>query len=92
MAVTLFFWRILKTPRTKVLLNLCAAIAITCALVIFEGLARNKVSLLNGTVKLTEHAQYRWSRGRRYGRTMCGWEQEDSLKTGEKNWTGTIRC
>ena len=27
----------------KVLINLCAAIAITCVLVIFEGLARRKV-------------------------------------------------
>ena len=41
--VTLFFWRVLKSPRAKVLLNVCAAIAATCALAIVEGLARNKV-------------------------------------------------
>ena len=33
----------------KVLINLCAAIAITCVLAIFEGLARRKVG---GTFKL----------------------------------------
>ncbi|XP_068703997.1 adhesion G protein-coupled receptor B2-like [Montipora foliosa] len=36
-AVTLSFWKILESPRTKVLLNLCAAIALSCALVISEG-------------------------------------------------------
>ncbi|XP_073253880.1 adhesion G protein-coupled receptor B1-like [Porites lutea] len=41
MAVTLFFWRVMKSPRSKVLLNLCTAIAASCTLVIFEGLARN---------------------------------------------------
>ena len=45
MAVTLFFWKVLRSPRAKVLLNLCAAIAVTCALVILEGSARNKVRL-----------------------------------------------
>ena len=43
MAVTLFFWRVMKSPRSKVLLNLCTAIAVSCTLVIFEGLARNTV-------------------------------------------------
>ena len=42
MAVTLFFWRELKGPRVKVLLNLCAAIAFSCAVVILEGQARHK--------------------------------------------------
>lgn len=43
-AVTLFFWRVLKSPRSKVLLNLCAAVAVSCILVISEGSARdNKV-------------------------------------------------
>ncbi|KAL9980408.1 hypothetical protein ACROYT_G008996 [Oculina patagonica] len=43
-AVTLFFWRAVKSPRSKVLLNLCAAVAVFCILVIFEGSARdNKV-------------------------------------------------
>jgi len=42
MTFTLCFWRALKSPRAKVLLNLCVAIAITCALAIFEGLARKK--------------------------------------------------
>ena len=42
--VTLFFWRALKSPRSKVLLNLCAAVAVSCILVISEGSARdNKV-------------------------------------------------
>ena len=45
MAVTLFFWRVMKSPRSKVLLNLCTAIAASCTLVIFEGLARNTVGL-----------------------------------------------
>ena len=45
MAVTLFFWRVMKSPRSKVLLNLCTAIAASCTLVIFEGLARNTVCL-----------------------------------------------
>ena len=41
--VTLFLWRFMKKPRTQtvVLLNLCAAIAITCTLVIGESWARN---------------------------------------------------
>ncbi|XP_068703384.1 adhesion G protein-coupled receptor L4-like isoform X3 [Montipora foliosa] len=43
--VHLCFWRVLKSPRSKVLLNLCAAVAFTCALVISEGKARNKVIL-----------------------------------------------
>ena len=42
MAVTLFFWRDLKGPRVKVLLNLCAAIACSCLLAILEGSARNE--------------------------------------------------
>ncbi|KAM7434940.1 hypothetical protein ABFA07_015043 [Porites harrisoni] len=42
MAVTLFFWRDLKGPRVKVLLNLCAAIACSCILAILEGSARNE--------------------------------------------------
>ena len=42
MAVTLVFWRQLKSPRVKVLLNLCAVIASSCILVILEGSARNK--------------------------------------------------
>lgn len=42
--VTLFFWRALKSPRSKVLLNLCGAVAVSCILVISEGSARdNKV-------------------------------------------------
>ena len=41
MVVTVFFWRAVKSPRAKVLLNLCAAIAICCILVIAEGSARN---------------------------------------------------
>jgi len=39
--VTLFFWRALKSPRSKVLLNLCAAVAVSCILVISEGSARD---------------------------------------------------
>ena len=42
MAVTLVFWRQLKCPRVKVLLNLCAAIGCSCILAILEGSARNK--------------------------------------------------
>lgn len=42
MAVTLFFWRDMKGPRVKVLLNLCAAIACSCILAILEGSARNE--------------------------------------------------
>ncbi|XP_068720459.1 adhesion G protein-coupled receptor L4-like, partial [Montipora capricornis] len=45
LVVHLCFWRVLKSPRSKVLLNLCAAVAFTCALVISEGKARNKVIL-----------------------------------------------
>ncbi|XP_022786826.1 adhesion G protein-coupled receptor L3-like isoform X1 [Stylophora pistillata] len=41
MVVTVIFWRAVKSPRAKVLLNLCAAIAICCILVIGEGSARN---------------------------------------------------
>lgn len=51
-AMFLIFWRELKSPGVKVLLNLCAAIAVSCALVIFEGSARNKVCLLVYTVPL----------------------------------------
>lgn len=40
-AVTLFFWRVLKGPRAKVLLNVCAAIALSCIFVISEGSARD---------------------------------------------------
>ena len=43
-AVHVLFWRILRSPRTKVLLNLCAAVAISCILVISEKSARSKVS------------------------------------------------
>ena len=39
--VTLFFWRAVKSPRAKVLLNLCAAVAVSCILVISEGSARD---------------------------------------------------
>ncbi|KXJ29080.1 uncharacterized protein LOC110252281 [Exaiptasia diaphana] len=38
--VTLFFWRVLKSPRTIVLMNICVAIGIVCILVIAEGTAR----------------------------------------------------
>ena len=55
MAVTVFFWRALKGPRAKVLLNLCAAIAFVCALVIFEGSARDKVCLIIYAVSLLQH-------------------------------------
>ena len=42
--VTLMFWRAVKSPRSKVLLNLCVAVASSCIFVIFEGSARgNKV-------------------------------------------------
>ncbi|XP_068678794.1 uncharacterized protein [Montipora foliosa] len=42
--VTLLFWRAVKSPRSKVLLNLCVAVALSCIFVIFEGSARgNKV-------------------------------------------------
>jgi len=51
-AVTLFYWRVLKSPRAKVLLNLCAAIAATCAFAIFEGFARNKVFTTHNAVYL----------------------------------------
>ena len=52
MTFTLCFWRALKSPRAKVLLNLCVAIAITCALAIFEGLARKKVCIPVYALKL----------------------------------------
>ena len=43
-AVSLMFWRAIKSPRAKVLLNLCIAIALSCIFVISEGFARdNKV-------------------------------------------------
>ncbi|XP_074636328.1 uncharacterized protein LOC141894547 isoform X1 [Acropora palmata] len=43
-AVSLIFWRAIKSPRAKVLLNLCIAIALSCIFVISEGFARdNKV-------------------------------------------------
>ncbi|XP_068679872.1 adhesion G protein-coupled receptor L4-like isoform X2 [Montipora foliosa] len=43
-AVSLVFWRAVKSPRAKVLLNLCVAVALSCIFVILEGLARgNKV-------------------------------------------------
>ena len=51
-AVFLIFWRELKSPGVKVLLNLSAAIAVSCALVIFEGSARNKVCVLMHAVPL----------------------------------------
>ena len=41
MAVTVFFWRAVKSPRAKVLLNLCAAVAVSCILVISEGSTRD---------------------------------------------------
>lgn len=44
--VTLSFWRVLKSPRAHVLLNLCAAIAATCALSILERAARNMVCIV----------------------------------------------
>ena len=44
-AVTLYFWKAVKSPRAKVLLNVCAALALSCVSVIVEGSARdNKVS------------------------------------------------
>lgn len=43
-AITVFFWKMLKGPRTVVLVNLCIAIACACLLVITESMARgNKV-------------------------------------------------
>ena len=43
-AVSVMFWRAIKSPRAKVLLNLCIAIAFSCIFVISEGFARdNKV-------------------------------------------------
>ncbi|XP_074635576.1 uncharacterized protein LOC141893971 isoform X3 [Acropora palmata] len=43
-AVSLMFWRAIKSPRAKVILNLCIAIALSCIFVISEGFARdNKV-------------------------------------------------
>ena len=43
-AVSLIFWRAIKSPRAKVLLSLCIAIALSCIFVISEGFARdNKV-------------------------------------------------
>ncbi|CAH3016664.1 unnamed protein product, partial [Porites evermanni] len=40
-AVTLFFWKAVKSPRAKVLLNVCAALALSCISVIVEGSARD---------------------------------------------------
>lgn len=40
-AVTLYFWRVVKSPRAKVLLNVCAALALSCIFVIVEGSARD---------------------------------------------------
>ena len=52
-AVSLVFWRAVKSPRTKVLLNLCVAVALSCIFVIVEGLARsNKVGFNIQTVFL----------------------------------------
>ncbi|XP_067032059.1 uncharacterized protein [Acropora muricata] len=46
-AVSLIFWRAIKSPRAKVLLNLCIAIALSCIFVISEGFARdNKVGCI----------------------------------------------
>ena len=43
-AVSLVFWRAVKSPRAKVLLNLCVAVSLSCLFVIVEGSARgNKV-------------------------------------------------
>ena len=43
-AVSLMFWRAIKSPRAKSILNLCIAIALSCIFVISEGFARdNKV-------------------------------------------------
>ncbi|XP_068747252.1 adhesion G protein-coupled receptor L4-like [Montipora capricornis] len=39
-AVSLVFWRAVKSPRAKVLLNLCVAVALSCIFVIVEGSAR----------------------------------------------------
>ncbi|XP_044174176.1 uncharacterized protein LOC114947269 isoform X3 [Acropora millepora] len=45
--VSLIFWRAIKSPRAKVLLNLCIAIALSCIFVISEGFARdNKVGCI----------------------------------------------
>ena len=46
-AVTLFFWRVVKSPRAKVLLNLCFAIALSCVFVISEGWVRGNEVWLN---------------------------------------------
>ena len=52
-AVSLVFWRAVKSPRAKVLLNLCVAVALSCIFVIVEGLARgNKVGFNIQTVFL----------------------------------------
>ncbi|XP_044174181.1 adhesion G-protein coupled receptor G4-like [Acropora millepora] len=46
-AVSLMFWRAIKSPRAKVILNLCIAIALSCIFVISEGFARdNKVGCI----------------------------------------------
>ena len=58
MAITACFWRALKSPRAKVLLNLCVAIAFTCALAVFEGLARNKVGILVYALKLFKNVGF----------------------------------
>ncbi|XP_068678399.1 adhesion G protein-coupled receptor L4-like [Montipora foliosa] len=39
-AVSLVFWRAVKSPRAEVLLNLCVAVALSCIFVIVEGSAR----------------------------------------------------
>ncbi|KAK2547207.1 Adhesion G protein-coupled receptor L3 [Acropora cervicornis] len=45
--VSLMFWRAIKSPRAKVILNLCIAIALSCIFVISEGFARdNKVACI----------------------------------------------
>ena len=52
-AVSLVFWRAVKSPRAKVLLNLCVAVALSCIFVIVEGSARgNKVCFNIQTVYL----------------------------------------
>ena len=51
--VSLVFWRAVKSPRAKVLLNLCVAVALSSIFVIVEGLARgNKVGFNIQTVFL----------------------------------------
>ena len=45
-AVSLMFWRAIKSPRAKVLLNLCIAIALSCIFVISEGFAKDSKVLV----------------------------------------------